>query len=65
MSRDRSDAIFARIGSYGRLIPVLIQQLRSCLSASAGYRREAHYMRGPGPACREKQAAQNAVKSDQ
>ncbi|MFC0241597.1 hypothetical protein [Rhodopseudomonas telluris] len=54
MNRDRSAAIFDRIGSYGRLIPALIQKLRMLRDAPDRYRREAHYMRGLGPKWREK-----------
>lgn len=54
MNRDRSAAMFARIGSYGKYIPILIQHLRSLWDAPVSYRREAHYIRGPGPKWREK-----------
>ena len=61
MSRDRSAAMFARIGSYGKFIPVLLKHLRTLWDAPVGYRREAHYMRGPGPKCREKQAGKSEI----
>ncbi len=53
----RSGAMFARIGSYGKFVTAFLQQLRALWDAPVGYRREAHYMRGPGPKAREKQAA--------
>ncbi len=56
MNRDRSAAMFSRIGSYGKFAAVLLKYLRTLWDAPVGYRREAHYMRGPGPKCREKQA---------
>jgi hypothetical protein len=56
MSRDRSAAMFARIGAYGKYAAVLLKSLRGLWDAPVGYRREAHYMRGPGPKWREKQA---------
>jgi hypothetical protein len=57
MSHDRSAAMFARIGSYGKLAADWLKQLRTLWDMPVGYRREAHYMRGPGPKWREKQAA--------
>lgn len=54
MNHDRSEAILARIGSYGRVIPALIRKLRMLRDAPDRYHREAHYMRGPGPKWREK-----------
>jgi hypothetical protein len=56
MNHDRSAALFARIGSYGKFAAVLLKHLRTLWDAPVGYRREAHYMRGTGPKCREKQA---------
>ncbi|MET0708115.1 MAG: hypothetical protein ABWY82_14935 [Tardiphaga sp.] len=63
MSRDRSAAMFARIGSYGRYAAVLMKHLRALWDAPVGYRREAHYMRGPGPKWREKQVEVKSGKS--
>jgi hypothetical protein len=56
MSRDRSAAMFARIGSYGKVATDLLKHLRNLWDAPVGYRRETHDMRGPGPKWREKQA---------
>ncbi len=61
MSHDRSAAMFARIGSYGKFAAALIQHLRKLWDAPVGYRREAHYMRGPGPKWREKQAGRRDI----
>lgn len=60
MNRDRSGAMFARIGSYGKFVMSFVQYLRTLWDAPVGYRREAHYMRGPGPKAREKQDAHSA-----
>lgn len=65
MNRDRSAAMFARILFYGKYIPILIQHLRSLWDAPVGYRREAHYMRGPGPKWREKRGLGNPHKPGQ
>lgn len=59
MNHDRSAAMFARIGSYGKIATVLFRNLRALWDAPVGYRREAHYMRGPGPKCREKRNAKD------
>ena len=56
MNRDRSDAMVARIGSYAKSLPALMRYLRKLWDAPAGYRREAHFMRGPGPKSRAKRA---------
>ncbi len=64
MNRDRSAAMFARIGSYGKFVAVLLRHLRALWDAPVGYRREAHYMRGPGPKWREKQVGANTMKRD-
>jgi hypothetical protein len=58
MKHDRSAAMFARIGSYGKFVVILLKYLRTSWDAPVAYRREAHFMRGPGPKSREKQAAQ-------
>ena len=63
MTRDLLAASLARISAYGRLIPVLAQQFRAYFNPSDRYRREAYYMRGPGPKFREKQSAQTSPKS--
>lgn len=55
MSRDRSGALFARIGTYARYIPAILARLWGCVFGPAVYRPGAHYMRGPGPKCHEKQ----------
>ena len=62
MSRDRSEAMFARIGSYGKFAANFLKHLRTLWDAPVGYRREAHYMRGPGPKWREKQSAKRETK---
>jgi hypothetical protein len=62
MSRDRSAAMFARIGSYGKFARALLDHLRTLWDAPVGYKREAHYMRGPGPKCREKQVGRGENK---
>jgi hypothetical protein len=62
MSRDRSMAMFARIGSYGKFAAALIRHLRTLWDAPVCYRREAHYMRGPGPKWREKQAGGTSAR---
>lgn len=62
MSRDRSAAMFARIGSYGKVAAGLLKHLRTLLDAPVGYRRETHYMRGPGPKWQEKQAGKREPK---
>jgi hypothetical protein len=54
MSRHPSDAMFARIGAYGKELPVLLAWLRKLLTGPASYHPGAHYMRGPGPKWREK-----------
>ena len=46
MREDHSAALFARIASYATIMPGIL--------APAVYRPAAHYMRGPGPKCREK-----------
>jgi hypothetical protein len=56
MSYDRSAAMFARIGSCGKIAAALIRHLRAAWDAPVSYKREAHYMRGPGPKWREKHA---------
>ena len=63
MNRDRSAAMFARIGSYGKYAAAALRHLRALWDAPVGYRREAHYIRGPGPKWREKQVSANSVKS--
>lgn len=62
MSRDRSAAMFARISSYGKFAGVLLKHLRTLWDAPVGYKREAHYMRGPGPKCREKRDGKGKPK---
>ena len=54
MSRDRSAAMFARIGSYGKYAAAWLKQLRHLWGTPIAYRREDHYMRGRGPKWREK-----------
>jgi hypothetical protein len=54
MSRDRSAALFARIGSYAAAMPGVLAWLWRFVIGPAVYRPSAHYMRGPGPKCREK-----------
>lgn len=57
MIRDPREAMLARIGSYGRYLVAFYRSAwRLLWDAPAGYRREAHYMRGPGPKWREKNA---------
>jgi hypothetical protein len=46
-SRDQESSLLAEIGAFWRLFFV---------RAFDPYRPELHYMRGPGPACRAKQA---------
>ena len=58
MSRHPSDALFARIGSYGRTLPVLFAWLRQLVTGPARYHPGAHYMRGPGPKWRAKHGLQ-------
>lgn len=58
MRHDRSAAMFARIGAYGRIAAVLLRHLRARWDTPVGDKREAHYLRGPGPKCREKRVAQ-------
>lgn len=62
MSRDRSAAMFARIGSYGKLAAGLLKRLREVSGAPVGDRRETHDMRGPGPKWRAKQSANRDPK---
>lgn len=62
MSRDRSAAMFARISSYGKFAGVLLKHLRTLWDAPVGYKREAHYMRGPGPKCCEKRDGKGKPK---
>ena len=55
MSRHPSDALFARIGAYGKALPALfVWLLRRLVTGPASYHPGAHYMRGPGPKWREK-----------
>ena len=54
MSRHPSDALFARIGCYGKALPVLLAWLRKLVTGPASYHPGAHCMRGPGPKWREK-----------
>jgi hypothetical protein len=62
MSRDRSAAMFTRIGSYGKFAGLFLKQLSKLWDAPVGYKRELHYMRGPGPKWREKQAGKGDPK---
>jgi hypothetical protein len=61
MNKDRSAAMFRRIGSYGKIAAVLIRRRFRALfcDAPVGDRREAHDMRGPGPKWRQKRAAKD------
>ena len=54
MNRDRSDAMFARIGSYAEAMATLLKRLRQAWGSPHAYRPGDHYMRGPGPKWREK-----------
>ncbi|MGM4919242.1 hypothetical protein [Tardiphaga sp. 813_E8_N1_3] len=54
MSGDHSAALFARIGSYVAIMPGILARLWRFVIGPAVYRPAAHYMRGPGPKCREK-----------
>lgn len=54
MKPDRSQAMFARIGSYAREWPVVLAWLRRILFGAASYRRGDHYMRGRGPKWHDK-----------
>ncbi|MDB5618318.1 hypothetical protein [Tardiphaga sp.] len=63
MSHDRSAAMFARVSSYGKYAAVFLKHLRGLWDAPVSYRREAHYMRGPGPKWREKQAGAKAARN--
>jgi hypothetical protein len=54
MRHDRSAALFARIGSYAGTMRVVLAWLWRFVFGPAAYRPGAHYMRGPGPKCREK-----------
>ncbi|UZE51174.1 hypothetical protein ONR75_11470 [Rhodopseudomonas sp. P2A-2r] len=59
MSRHPSDALFARIGAYGKALPGLLAWLlRKLVTGPAAYHPGAHYMRGPGPKWREKHGLQ-------
>ncbi|UZE46977.1 hypothetical protein ONR75_18385 [Rhodopseudomonas sp. P2A-2r] len=58
MSKHPSDALFARIGAYGKTLPVLFAWLRGLLIGPPSYHPGAHYMRGPGPKWREKHGLQ-------
>ncbi|MDB5519480.1 MAG: hypothetical protein JWQ17_6238, partial [Tardiphaga sp.] len=53
MNRDRSDAMFARIGSYTEAMGTLLKRLRQAWGSPHVYRPGDHYMRGPGPKWRE------------
>jgi hypothetical protein len=54
MNQDHSQALFARIGGYARVMRVLIKRLRQAWGNPHPYRPGDHYMRGPGPKWREK-----------
>lgn len=54
MSRDHSAALFARIGFCASAIRAVFRWLWAFVIGPAVYRPDAHYMRGPGPKCREK-----------
>jgi hypothetical protein len=54
MSRDRSDAMFTRIGSYAEVMGTLIKWMRLAWDSPQTYRPGDHYMRGPGPKWPEK-----------
>jgi hypothetical protein len=54
MNKDRSDAMFARIGSYAEAMATLLKRLRQAWGSPHAYRPGDHYMRGPGPKWREK-----------
>lgn len=54
MNRDRSDAMFARIGGYAQVMGTLIKRMRQAWGNPQAYRPGDHYMRGPGPKWREK-----------
>jgi hypothetical protein len=54
MNKDRSDAMFARIGSYTEALGTLLKRLRQAWGSPHAYRPGDHYMRGPGPKWREK-----------
>ena len=62
MSRDRSAAMFARIGSYGKYAAFWLKQLRQLWDAPIAYRREDHYMRGRGPKWREKHVGRDVKR---
>jgi hypothetical protein len=54
MNKGRSDAMFARIGSYAEAMGALLKRLRQAWGSPHPYRPGDHYMRGPGPKWREK-----------
>lgn len=54
MKRDHSAAMFERIASYAKVWPAVVAWIGRMISGPATYRPAEHYMRGPGPKCREK-----------
>jgi hypothetical protein len=54
VNRDRSTALFARIGSYAEEIGAVWRWMRQAWGNPNSYRPGDHYMRGPGPKWREK-----------
>lgn len=54
MSGVRSTALVARIGSCAAAMAGILAWLWRFTIGPAVYRPAAHYMRGPGPKCREK-----------
>jgi hypothetical protein len=61
MNRDRSDAMFRRIGSYAGVMKVVLERLRHAWGNPDAYRPGDHYMRGPGPKWREKHGLDRAA----
>lgn len=61
MSRDRSDAMFTRIGSYAEVMRTLLKRLHQAWGSRHVYRPGDHYMRGPGPKWREKHGQDKAA----
>ena len=61
LSKDRSDAMFARIASYAGVMATLIKQMRQAWGSPQTYYPGDHYMRGPGPKWREKHGQDGAA----
>jgi len=54
MNKDRSEAMFAHIDSYPKVMGTVLKRMWQVWRSPPTYRPCDHYMRGPGPKWREK-----------